>query len=75
MLRDGKEHRVLSVVARMRNSGFILREIVAELRRLDLKSRRGHRIGITRVHEMLRDIETEPRYAEYRKMLHKGAGR
>jgi hypothetical protein len=73
MLRDPKEHRVLAVVSHMRGNGFILREIVAELQRLNLRSRRGHRIGITRVHEMLRDIESEPRYEPYRKMLHKSA--
>jgi DNA invertase Pin-like site-specific DNA recombinase len=69
VVRDPKEQRVLAVVAHMRANGFILREIVAELNRLGLKSRRGHRIGITRVHEMLRDIETEPLYEPFRKVL------
>lgn len=73
VVRDTREQRVLAVVAHMRANGFILREIVAELNRLGLRSRRGHRIGITRVHEMLRDIETEPLYEPFRKVLKQGA--
>ncbi len=73
VVRDAGEQRVLAVVAHMRGNGFILREIAAELGRLGLRSRRGHRIGITRIHEMLRDIETEPLYEPFRKALRDGA--
>jgi DNA invertase Pin-like site-specific DNA recombinase len=77
VVRDAAEQRVLALVAHMRADGFILREIVAELWRLGLRSRRGHRIGITRVFEMLRDIENEHLYEPLRRALQgapRGAG-
>src|SRR5258708_5007481 len=45
------------------------REIAEELTRLGLRLRRGRPIGISRVFEMLRDIETLPRHQQYREVL------
>ena len=73
IVRDAGEQRALAVVARMRAGGRLLREIVAELGRLGLRSRRGNRIGTTRVFEILRDIEKEPRHEEHRQVLRQGA--
>jgi hypothetical protein len=72
VVRDAREQRVLAIAAHMRANGFTLREITEELARHDLRSRRGRPIGVTRVYEMLRDIETQPRYELLRKVLRPG---
>jgi DNA invertase Pin-like site-specific DNA recombinase len=69
VLRDAREQRVLAVAAHMRANGLKFREIAEELSRLGLRSRRGRPIGTSRVFEMLRDIETLPRFQGYREVL------
>jgi hypothetical protein len=68
LVRDKTEQRVVSVIAHMRASGFKLHEIAEELARSGMRSRRGGRIGIPRVFELLRDIE-EGRYGELSRVL------
>jgi hypothetical protein len=68
LVRDQTEQRVVSVIAHMRANGFKLHEIAEELARSGMRSRRGGRIGIPRVFELLRDIE-EGRYGELQRVL------
>jgi DNA invertase Pin-like site-specific DNA recombinase len=69
VVRDPREQRALAIAAHMRANGLTLREITEELARLDLRSRRGTPIRIARVHEMLRDMATNPRYERFRRIL------
>jgi hypothetical protein len=73
LVRDEAEQRVLSVVVHMRAEGFKLREIAGELARAGLRTRRGGKISIARVSELLQDIERRPLYEEQRLRMARAA--